>query len=207
MKRVARGFQSERARVADERIHRVVNEKIRWTREGDRLPAGWSSSKGTLEGKNRGGFSARHAVVVGHAMGQSVGIGSFGRATWRAGLGILGRGFADRAREGPGRRFRRGTGHGAILAGADPSRAFRPTDHAHSPLYDQWNTFGAKTFSPESREILERLWPDYQALFPSVDFARETHLLFVRVGYAPPMRWASPRFSPDQVLSFSQESQ
>ncbi|MBK9695277.1 MAG: ThiF family adenylyltransferase [Elusimicrobia bacterium] len=209
LKRVARVvFQSERARVADERIHRVVNEKIRWTREEiacrpDGLPLG------NLE-----------AGKIGEVFLRATRSWSVMRWANRLGLGHLAARHVARGvleSSGVALLTARGKDRDAVFAGGRAMERFwlglthlglsvQPITPIHH-FYDQWNTFGAKTFSPESREILERLWPDYQALFPSVDFARETHLLFVRVGYAPPMRWASPRFSPDQVLSFSQESQ
>jgi molybdopterin/thiamine biosynthesis adenylyltransferase/nitroreductase len=203
LKRVAEVvFQSERARVADERIHRVVYEKIRWTREEiacrpDGLPLG------NLEAGKIGEVFLR-ATRAWSAMRWANRLG-FGRLAARH----VARGVLESS--GVALLTARGKDRNAVFTGGRAMERFwlglthlglsvQPITPLHH-FYDQWNTFGAVTFSPKSREILERLWPDFQALFPAVDFARDTHLLFVRVGYAPPMRWASPRFSPDHVLN------
>lgn len=196
--------KSERARVMDERIHRVVYEKIRWTREEinrrpdgfplGNLEAGWvgewflraTRSWSVMRWANRLGFGHLAARHVARGVLESAGV---------ALLTIRGRDpqsvfTGGRAVE----RFWLGLTHLGL--------AVQPVTAIHH-FYDQWQAYGPETFSPESRSILASVWPEFRATFPAVDFENESQLLFVRVGYAPPMRWASPRFSVDHVLGVS----
>ncbi len=203
LERVARlTYRSERARVADERIHALVYEKIRWSREEiDRRPDGLPL--GNLE-----------AGKIGEVFLRATRSWSAMRWANRLGLGHLAaRHVARGVLESSGVALLtvRGKDRESIFTGGRATERFwlglthwglavQPITPIHH-FYDQWKTFGADTFGKESRAILGGLWPEFQALFPAVDFEREAHLLFVRVGYAPPMRWASPRFSPDQILT------
>lgn len=196
--------QSELARVSDERIHRLVYGKIRWSREEiARQPDGFplgnleagkvgelflraTRSWRVMRWANRLGFGHLAARHVARGVLESAGV---------ALLTVRGKDkqsvfMGGRAVE----RFWLGLTHFGL--------AVQPVTALHH-FYDQWSTFGPETFSPQSQAILAEAWPAFKKLFPAVDFEKETQLLFVRVGHAPPMRWASPRFSVDHVLSAS----
>ncbi len=64
----------------------------------------------------------------------------------------------------------------------------------------RWDMEGEQAFSPRHGKMLKALWPEFDALFPAVDFSREGPVMLFRIGYARPIRYGPYRTPVEQFL-------
>ena len=64
----------------------------------------------------------------------------------------------------------------------------------------RWDMEGEQAFSPRHGKMLKALWPEFDALFPAADFAREGQVMLFRIGYASPIRYGTYRKPVEHFL-------
>ena len=64
----------------------------------------------------------------------------------------------------------------------------------------RWQLRGGEGFSEKHRKLLRRVWEDYRALFSSVDFEKEGHVMLFRLGYAEGIKQRTYRRDVDDFL-------